>query len=284
MTGAAVTETPPDRSPPRTAFVLGGARNLGAMQVGMLQALVGAGVVPDLVVGCSVGAINGAAIAHDPTPAGAEALARLWTSLGRQDVWPVHPRRAPFRLLRRGLSVNGNEGLRRVVAGHVPDDFASLAVPFTCVAADLASGAARWFTSGSLHDAVLASAALPGLLPPVEVEGRLLIDGAAVDVVPVAHAAALGAGRLFVLQIKDLDDAAPPPRRPLDVVLQAFAISRNARFVHELAELPPAVEVHVLPVVAWPRLRYDGFSRTAELIEAARTASADALAAAGVGA
>ena len=249
----------------------------------MLQALLAAGVAPDLVVGCSVGAINGAAIAVDPTPAGADALEGLWRSLTRRDVWPVAIPRTPIRLARRGASVHGAEGLRSVLTGNLPPTFEELAVPFACVAADLASGQARWFRRGPLHDAVLASAALPGLLPPVEVDGELLIDGAAVDVVPMAEAVRLGAERLFVLQIKDLDAPAPPPTRPIEVLLRAFAISRNARFVHDLAALPASLEVHVLPVVAWPRLRYDGFSRTAELIATAREASARHLAAAAPG-
>lgn len=264
---------------PQTAFVLGGARNLGAMQVGMLQALLAAGVVPDLVVGCSVGAVNGAAIALDPTPAGADALALLWNSLSRRDVWPVHARRTPVRMVRRGSSVNGNEGLRRVLSDNLPATFEELVVPFACVAADLTTGSARWFRSGPLREAVLASAALPGLLPPVEIDGQVLIDGAAVDVVPMAEAVRLGAERLFVLQIKDLEATPRPPTRPIEVLLRAFAISRNARFVHDLAALPASVEVDVLPVVQWPRLRYDGFSRNAELIASAREASARHLAA-----
>ena len=263
--------------------MLGGARNLGAMQVGMLQALLGAGVVPDLVVGCSVGAINGAAIARNPTVAGAAALEELWTSMSRRDVWPVGRHRAPVRLFRRGSSVHGNAGLRAVLDRHLPPTFEELAVPFACVAAELSTGEARWFASGPLRDAVLASAALPGLLPPVEVDGRVLIDGAAVDVVPVAQAVALGAERLFVLQIKDLDAPAPPPTRPVEVLVRAFAIARNARLVHELGALSPSVEVHVLPVVEWPRLRYDGFSRSAELIASARDAAAGHLAAAAAG-
>ena len=118
--------------------MLGGARNLGAMQVGMLKALAHAGVVPDLVVGCSVGAINGAAAALDPGPAGIAALERLWLSLGRGDVWPVHPALIPVQLLRRrGLSVHDNDALRAVLAGHLPSSFADIAAPFSCVAADL---------------------------------------------------------------------------------------------------------------------------------------------------
>ena len=267
---------------PKTAFVLGGARNLGAMQVGMLEALLDAGVTPDLVVGCSVGAINGAAVALDPSPAGASSLEAVWSELSRRDIWPVHPVLVPFSLLRRRPSVNAHAGLRAVLECHLPATFEELRVPFHCVAADLATGRAQWFSSGPLTDAVLASAALPGMLPPVEVDGRVLIDGAAVDVVPVAAAVRHGATRLFVLQIKDLTATDPTPRRPAEVVLRAHAISRNARFLADLDALPEAIEVHMLPVVTWPRLRYDGFSRTAELVELARSASAAHLAAAGI--
>jgi NTE family protein len=257
-----------------TAFVLGGARNLGAMQVGMLAALLDAGIRPDLVVGCSVGAINGAAVAADPTPAGVEHLEAVWGELRRGDIWPSHPAAAAVRMMRRDAVGRGNEGLRAVVERHLPATFDELALPFACVAASLSTGQARWFSSGPLADAVLASSALPGLLPPVSVDGEALIDGAAVDVVPVERAIGMGADRLFVLQIKDLEASPAPPRRPLDVLVRAFAISRNARFLASLAAVPPTVEVHVLPVVEWPRLRYDGFSRTPELVAAARTAAA----------
>lgn len=258
----------------RTAFVLGGARNLGALQVGMLEALVERQILPDLVVGCSVGALNGAALAADPTAEGVGRLRSLWLSLSRRDVWATGPSASLVGLLRRGEAVNGGARLRRVVEGFGPADFADLVVPFACVAASLRTGRERWFTEGPLVDAVLASAAVPGLLPPVVVDGDPLVDGAVVNTVPVLKAVELGADRLFVLQIKDLDTPSARVRRPLDVVVQSFAASRNARFRHELATVPPGVEVVVLPVVAWPRLRYDGFSRTAELVDRSREAAA----------
>lgn len=246
----------------------------------MLAALADVGVTPDLVVGCSVGAVNGAAVAASGGPV--EPLADVWAGLDRRDVWSLHPARVPLALLRRRAGASSAAGLRSILDGHLPGRFEDLAVPFHCVAADLATGRARWFSTGPLRPAVLASAALPGLLPPVELDGATYVDGAAVDVVPVARAIALGATRLFVLQIKELDDVAWRPRRPLDVVLRAFAISRNARFLAELDAMPADIEVHVLPVVPWTRLRYDGFSRTGELIASARSAAADHLAAADV--
>ncbi len=258
-----------------TAFVLGGAGNMGAIQLGMLRGLLERGLVPDLVVGCSVGALNGGAIASAPTLETLERLESLWLDLSAKDVWPARPFVGAVQLLRQRPALNDNEGLRRVVERFMPGaTFAELAVPFACVATSLTTGGERWFTEGPLVEAVLASSALPALLPPVVVDGELLIDGATVNVVPLGRAIAMGATRVFVLQLKDLDATSPKPRRPLDVLLRAFAISRNFRFVHELATVPDDVEVHVLPSLSWARLRYDGFSRTAELMERSHATTA----------
>ncbi len=260
---------------PTTAFVLGGAGNMGAIQLGMLRALLERGVVPDLVVGCSVGALNGGAIASGPSLETLGRLEALWLDLSAKDVWPARPLTGAVQLLRRGPALNGNEGLRRAVERFLPGaTFADLAVPFACVATSLATGGERWFTEGPLTDAVLASSALPAVLPPVVIDGEVLIDGATVNVVPLGRAIEMGATRVFVLQLKDLAATSPDPRRPLEVLLRAFAISRNFRFVHELEAVPEGVEVHVLPSVNWARFRYDGFSRTAELMELSRAAAA----------
>lgn len=258
-----------------TAFVLGGAGNMGAVQLGMLRALLERGVVPDVVVGCSVGALNGAAVASAPDLDTLARLEALWLDVSRHDVWPAGAATSVVQLLRRRPAINGNEGLRQVVDRFLPGaTFADLRVPFACVATSLDGGCERWFADGPLADAILASSALPALLPPVEIEGELYIDGATVNVVPLAKAMEMGATRLFVLQLKDLDTAPRRPHRPLDVLLRAFAISRNCRFVHELATVPAGVEVHVLPTVAWSRFRYDGFSRTEELMAGSHTAAA----------
>ncbi len=262
-------------TPPTTAFVLGGAGNMGAVQLGMLRALLERQVVPDLVVGCSAGALNGGAIASAPSLATLARLETLWTDLSRHDVWPTRTLASAVQLLRRQPAVNDNEGLRRVVERFLPGaSFADLEIPFACVATSLVTGRERWFSEGPLVEAVLASSALPGLLPPVEIDGEAFIDGATVCVVPVAKALELGATRVFILQIKDLDAVPRQPRRPIEVIQRAFAISRNARFVHDMATLPEGVEAYVLPSVPWPRMRYDGFSRTPELVERAHAAAA----------
>jgi NTE family protein len=101
--------------PPRTAFVLGGGGNLGAIQVGMLQALIERGCVPDFVLGCSVGALNAGAIAADPTPDGVGKLRKVWLDPETWRVFSPSRMNGPWLLLRRGHSMVGNERLRGLV-------------------------------------------------------------------------------------------------------------------------------------------------------------------------
>lgn len=108
-----------DRTRPKTAFVLAGGGSFGAVQVGMLRSLVGHGLNADMVVGSSVGAMNGAYYAGTPTTEGVEGLARIWRGLRRQDVFPVRWRDWLGFLRRRDFLVR-TEGLHRLVHTHLP--------------------------------------------------------------------------------------------------------------------------------------------------------------------
>lgn len=263
-----VRRFPLTRRRPRTAFVMGGGGNLGAVQVGMLRAVLERGFVPDIVVGCSVGALNGAAVAADPTPAGAERLAEMWAGLSMEDIWPAGRLTGPWQVVRRGEALHSNAGLRRVIEAALPiRSFEELAVPFQCVATSLVTGTARWFFSGALVEAILASAALPAVFPPVTIDGDRLIDGGVVDNVPIMRAVELGAQRLMVFHVGNFQRRRPEPKRPIDVLVQAFSIGRGHRFHLDLASLPAGIEATVLPSVEPPgRLRYDDLGRSAELI------------------
>ncbi|MBR7744262.1 patatin-like phospholipase family protein [Phycicoccus sp. BSK3Z-2] len=238
-----------DPSPtPRTAFVLGGGGVLGATQVGMVRALAAAGVRPDLVVGTSIGALNGAFVAADPTPRGAERLAEVWDAVVRERVFVENPVRQAARVARSRTHLLSNAPLRHVVDGHLPvDTFEELAVPFQCVAARVEDAAAAWFSEGALVDPVVASCSVPGIFPPVEIDGAHHLDGGLVHSIPVGRALALGATRVFVLQVGRVEQALRPPRRPWEVGMVAFEIARRHRFVEEMAHLPEGVETHVLP-------------------------------------
>jgi NTE family protein len=253
--------------PPRTAFVLGGGGNLGAIQVGMLQALLERGCVPDLVLGCSVGALNAGAIAADPTPDGVAKLRKVWLDPETWRVFSPSRMNGPWLLLRRGHSMVSNERLRGLVESTFTHRrFEDFAVPLHVVAASLRTGRARWFSSGAVVEAVLASAALPAVLPPVEIDGELFIDGAVVDNVPIGQAIAMGAERVIVLHVGNFERPRPHPRRPLDVLLQSLSIARNERFLRERDVQHDGCEVIVLPGVDPGPMKRNDFSRTAELI------------------
>jgi NTE family protein len=232
---------------PRTAFVLSGGGNQGVSQVGMLRALLERGILPDVVIGTSVGALNGAVVATDPVLAQVDHLEDVWSNLTSEQVFPGGTLRRAWNLLRRDDHLISNEGLRTLIDGTgVADSFGDLAVPLRVVTADLESGAELVFASGDLRLALLASAALPGIYPPIRLDGSVLVDGAIVNLVPISHALAGPVDRIFVLDVSDpMTDR--PIRSPFDVVVRSMAISRDQRFDLELQWVPPEVELVVLP-------------------------------------
>lgn len=266
----------PWRRAPRTVFVLGGGGNLGALQVGMLQAVLERGVVPDELVGCSAGALNAAMIAADQTADGLDRLRTLWLT-GQEDIVAPFSRFDGVRLLtHRGVALQTNAGLRKLLESTLPHRrFEDFPVPFHVVATSLKTNSERWFSSGDVIDPILASAALPAIFPPVEIDGDVLIDGGVLNNVPVSKAYALKPDRVYVFHVGNFQRARPVPKKPIDVLLQAFSISRSYRFETETRQPPaPGVEVIVLPSVDPGKLRYNDFSRSAELIERGRAATA----------
>lgn len=232
-----------------TAFVLGGGGVLGAVEVGMLRALFERGITPDLVLGTSVGALNGAMVARDPTPAVVERLTELWhqAAAGRE----VYGDRR-LRTVRRAVATGTHLFSATPLKARLEEEFGDqriedLPVRFQVCAASIERAAEHWFDSGPLVDAVVASAAVPGLLPPAKVGDEHYLDGGIVNSIPVGRAVQLGATRVFVLQVGRIDRPLKPPRRPWEVARVSFEIARRHRFAREMAELPPEVEAHVLP-------------------------------------
>jgi len=269
----------------RTAFVLGGGGLLGAHEVGMLRALAEAGITPDLVVGTSIGAINGAFVAADPAGA-AGRLSELWHGEAIRQAFSENLWGRAVRLARSGTHLHSIEPLRHMLAAKLPvSDFAGLALPFHCVAASIERASARWFSSGPLVPAILASCAIPGLLPPVRVGDEHCFDGGLVDSIPVGRALALGATTVYVLQVGRIERPLTVPRRPWEVGLVAFEIARRHRFHEEMSDLPDGVDVHLLPSGGNPRapdlspLRYRDKTMVGASIERAYSASERYLAA-----
>ena len=264
------------------AFVLGGGGHLGAHEVGMLRALLERGIVPDLVVGTSIGAINGAAVASDPSARAIERLAEVWGQFERTGALAGGVLGRIGTLARTRTHLHDNEGLRRVLTDAFPiARIEDLPVRFQCVAASIETASERWFDSGPLVDAVLASSAVPGILPPVELDGEHFLDGGIVHSIPVGRAVALGATAIYVLHVGRVDRPLEPPRWPWEVALVAFEIARRHRYVGDLAALPDEIELHVMPTgqPEAPRytdrsqFRYRDTSRIADHIARAHEAS-----------
>lgn len=259
------------RAEPLTAFVLAGGGSRGAVQVGMLAELTARGIRADRVYGASVGAVNGAAYAGDPTPAGVAKLDEVWRGLSGNDVFPRGRMDGPWLFFQQRQSVHPNSGLRRIVTEGIDyERLEDAAVPLEVVATSLTDGAERWLTEGPAVDAVLASAAIPAIFPPVVIDGDTLIDGGVVNNVPLARALAAGATRVYVLLCGPLHFRPREPRRPAEAVLTAFFVAVHARFVRELAQVPPGVEVVVFSGGGDPDAAYRDFSATAELIAQGR--------------
>jgi NTE family protein len=262
---------------PVTAFVLSGGGNQGVSQVGMLRALLERGIFPDVVIGTSAGALNGAAIATTPTLEKVDELERVWCGLTGEAVFPGGTFKRVWNVLRRDDHLIPNTGLAEVITRAAPaQTFAGTEVPLRVVAADLVTGDEVIYVSGDLHPVLLASAALPGIFPPVELHGRTLVDGAVVNLVPISHALAGPINRIFVLDVSDPLGSERPIRSPLDVVIRAFAISRDLRFELELQWVPKDIEVVVLPPPVDDRDFFD-FSGGERLIKDAYTNAITAL-------
>jgi NTE family protein len=263
----------------RTAFVLGGGGLLGAVEVGMLQALFERNEKPDLVLGTSVGAINGLVVASDPTPAAVDRLLDLWRSVAdSNDVYSDPTWRQVTRAMRTGTHLHSSKPIRERLVQEFGDlTFADLPVEFQCCAASIERAAETWFSQGPLVPAVVASAAVPGLLPPAKVGDEHYLDGGIVNSIPVGRAVELGADRIFVLQVGRVDRPLTRPRRPWEVARVSFEIARRHRFVREMEALPDGVVAHVLPAAGSARddspRAYRDTSQVASRIEAAYRAS-----------
>jgi NTE family protein len=249
----------------------------------MLHALLDRGVRPELVVGTSVGALHGAMVAADPTPAAVRKLESAWKELAGLGVLGRSWFTDAVSLLRSRTHVRSNVPMRRLAERLLPvQTFEELAVPFQCVAASIERFSEHWFSTGPLVDAILASAAVPGILPPVEIGGEHFIDGGIVNSIPIDRAVELGAEEIYVLHAGRIEQPLDAPRSLRDVGFVAFEISRRHRFVREIAAVPEGVTVHVLPTGDpspgrfndLSQLRFRDFSRVDRRIAFAYAATA----------
>jgi NTE family protein len=253
------------RLPRPVAFVLGGGGSWGALQLGMLQALARTDIRPDLVVGTSVGSLNGALLAADPDTA-VERLETLWPTVTRAAVFPGGVLRGLRTLSMSRAWIFDNEPLTDYLTATLPaSTFEELALPFVAVATDFEAGTIAELDSGDLRSALLASSAIPGVYPWVERDGRRLVDGALVANIPMLVAVRRGAKSLVVLDCGLQGVDAGRASTLVEVLAQSSAIFARRQIAADLEHC-----AH-LPTVWLSRGRLNttnqlDFSMTAQLI------------------
>lgn len=270
----------------KIGFVLGGGGRLGAAEVGMLRALFEREVVPDVIVGTSIGAMNGAAVAAAPTLETIDELEEMWTTLDKNEVFSGSVLAGAAHLVKTRTSLQSNQPLRRLIQKMLPaTTFEELEIPFQCVAASIERAAEHWFSKGPLVDAILASSAVPGILPAVKIDGEHFIDGGIVNSIPIGRAVELGTTEIYVLHVGRIERPLTAPKNPWQVGMVSFEVARRHRFARDMASLPEGVIAHVLPTgeTEPPRydnlgnLRYKNFKSVGRHIKLAYRATADYL-------
>lgn len=255
-----------ERSGKKTAFVFAGGGSFGAIQVGMMQALAGHGLHADLVVGSSVGAMNGAYYAGAPTLDGVRKLADIWRGLTRQDVFPVSLHSFVNFLWRRDFLIS-HDGIRRLIETHLPyRNLEDAQIPVHIVTTDIVTGETVVLSEGSAAEAIVASTAIPGAFAPVKYKSRYLADGAISSNTPIRVAIQKGAQRLIIIPTGFACAENAPPVGAVATVLHALTLLISRQMTTELEYLEPAIEYYVVPplcpLVGSP---YD-FSRTEDHI------------------
>ncbi|MGY1643229.1 patatin-like phospholipase family protein [Geodermatophilus sp. SYSU D00703] len=259
-----------------TAFVLSGGGSLGAVQVGMLQALAERRIRPDLLVGTSAGALNAVFLAaHGSGPGALDRLAAIWAGLRRDDVFPIRAPRMVLALAGARNSLCDSHGLARLVGEHVGlACLEAASIPVHLVATDLLSGEEVLLSEGDVLSAVLASSAVPAVLPPVRRDGLTLVDGGLADNAAISQAVALGADRVYVLPTGYACALPSPPTRPLAVAVQALGLLVQQRLITDVAQYADCVDLVVLPPLCPLRISAIDFRHAAELCRRARASSA----------
>ena len=257
------------------AFVLSGGASLGAVEVGMLRALRERDIHPDVIVGTSVGALNGAWLAgHPDSPI--EDLASVWAGIHRSDVFPADARRGLLAFAGRRRSLFDEHPLRALIEQHVTFDRLEHApIPLHVVAVEVLTGRDVLLSSGPAVDSVLASAALPALFDPVEIAGVPYMDGGVGNNTPISHAVALpGVDEIWVLCAGHACALTEPPPSALAMALHALSLLLHKQLAVDVERYESRVELRVLPPLCPLTVSPVDFSHSEELVERSYAASA----------
>lgn len=276
-------QSPLHHWPRPLAFVLSGGGSYGATQVGMIKALRQAGIDPDMIVGTSVGALNGSLLAANPTLAG-DRLVKIWTSLNESGVFGGKSKfGSAVSAIRNGLKVHNPglvspDALKRLIDTHLPvETIEELSIPTGIVVTDALVGVTKVLNQGPISLALQASSAIPGVFPPVRIAGCFYIDGGVTANVPIRQAVAFGAKSIVVL---DANPGAMPgtlPDSALRSVMHASAIMLRNQRADAVDDLVGKYPILKLPPSTPPTQNSFDFSNSDALIDSGFTTARDFL-------
>ena len=254
----------------KTAIVFAGGGSLGAVQVGMLRALVEANVRCDMVVGASVGAINGAYFAARPDSDGVEALAGFWRGLGKSDIFPLSWLDTCRGLIKRRGFLLQPAALNRLLDQALPiHRIEEATLPLYIVTTDLLSGAETVLSSGELKQALLASAAIPLVFPCVQIADQFLVDGGVSSNTPISTAVALGATNVVVIPTGVSCALTQPPRGLVALALDTVNLMSMRQLVSDIEHFRTLTSLHIVPPLCPVDVSVFNFDQTESLLQRA---------------
>jgi len=252
-------------------FVLTGGASLGAVQVGMLQALGRRRIWPDFLIGSSAGALNAAFLAGRKWPAGTAELERIWLGLNRSDVFPMSPLSTFLGLFGRREHVISPSGIEALIGRHITyERLEDAAIPIHVMATDVLTGAEVRISSGSAVEALRASTAIPGIFPPVHIGHHYLMDGGVANNAPLSQAIDLGADLIYVLPAGYACGLRKPPASALGLAVHALSLVLNQKLIESLERCSENARVKVVPPLCPITNSPIDFGHAAELIARAR--------------
>jgi NTE family protein len=263
------TTSHPDEKQRRLVFVLGGGGSRGACGVGVMKALLEAGITPDGLVGCSSGAFNAVALAAKPDLETIEQLAQVWRSIRNRDLFDRNPLRMAYRYVRSRNSFFDSRYLRTLAAMNLPPTFEQLALPCAVIATNLTKARKEIFTTGSVPDAVAASSAIPGLFNPYRIGNEEFVDGAVAENVGLPEAIELGATHIVAIDNSTSNPRRPPNHTLTGILAQSIQIMLSQRMMEEYQRYANQAEICLLvPNVEFGTAGTD-FSQVDRLIDEA---------------
>ncbi len=264
------------------AFVLGGGGSRGALQVGALEMLLEAGIRPEMVIGTSVGALNAAFFASEPTMDGLNRLRAVWLQMNQKEIYPGNNSAALFNMLRGKASLFENDNMRALLERHLPfDRFADLALPCYAVATDIDTGEVVAFGDDKddlVVDGLMSSTALVPAHPPWPVGERRFIDGGFGATLPVRQAIARGATQIIALNLT----TPPPPHErlqsALEIMLHTSSLMMGQKTEADLEYASERVDLTLIELESDASIPISDFSQTAARLEMGRALAETALA------